>query len=98
MTAFFVSRINVRDPAKLQAYAEAAGPTISAYGGKLALRGVYAKTLLGEDQGKHVTSIVEFPDIATLESWFTSPEYQAHSALRDSVGEMQFVAYEAPAA
>ena len=40
----------------------------------------------------------ENPDIATLESWFTSPEYQAHSALRDSVGEMQFVAYEAPAA
>ena len=98
MTAFFVSRITVSDPAKLQTYAQAAGPTISAYGGKLALRGVYARTLIGEDQGKHVTSVVEFPDITALETWFNSPEYQAHSPLRESVGEMQFVAYEAPPA
>jgi uncharacterized protein (DUF1330 family) len=98
MTAFFVSRIKVSDPAKMQEYAQATGPTIGAHGGKLVLRGAFAKTLIGENAGKHMTSIVEIPDIAALDTWFNSPEYQAHSALRDSAGEMQFVAYEVPAA
>ncbi len=98
MTAFFVSRIKVSDPAKMKEYAQAAGATVGAHGGKLVLRGDFAKTLIGESADNHITAIVEFPDLATLDVWFNSPEYQSLNALRDSAGEMQFVAYEVPAA
>lgn len=97
MTAFFVSRIKVRDPAKMQAYAAATGPTIAAHGGSLVLRGKADKTLVGNDDGPHLTSIVQFPDLSALDGWFSSPEYQQHSTLRDEAGEMQFVVYKTPA-
>ena len=96
MTAFFVSRITVNDPTKMQEYAQATGPTIAEHGGKLVLRGASAKTLIGDEAGKHMTSIVEFPDINALDTWFNSPEYQEHAELRDQAGKMQFVAYESP--
>lgn len=98
MSAFFVSRIRVKDPAKMKAYAEATGPTIAAHGGKVAVRGAFAKTLLGAAENDHLTSIVTFPDLAAVDTWFASPEYQQHSALREAAGDMQFAAYEAPSA
>ena len=98
MTAFFVSRIKVKDPAKMQEYAAATGPTIAAHSGALVLRGGAITTLIGDDAGQHMTSVVQFPDIDTLTAWFNSPEYQQHAALRDEAGEMQFVAYQVPTA
>ena len=96
MTAFFVSRIRVKDTTKMQEYAQATGPTLSAHGGKLVLKGVAKKTLIGDTAEDHITSIVEFPTLDAVNTWFNSPEYQAFSDLRDQAGEMQFVAYEAP--
>ena len=98
MKAFFVSRIRVKDAEKLQDYAKAAGPTLAAHGGELAVRGSMAKALLGEADDHHVTSVVTFPDLAAVEAWFTSPDYTQHAALRDAAGDMQFVAYEIPTA
>ncbi len=98
MSAFFISRIRVKDPVKMKAYAEATGPTIAAHGGQLAVRGAIAKTLLGKADDHDVTSVVKFPDMAAIEAWFTSPDYTKHSALREAAGDMQFVAYDVPSA
>lgn len=98
MTAFFVSRIKVKNPAKMQEYAAATGPTIAAHSGALVLRGGAITTLIGDDAGQHMTSVVQFPDIEALSAWFNSPEYQQHAELREEAGEMQFVAYQVPAA
>lgn len=98
MTAFFVSRIKVSDLTKMQEYAAATGPTIAAHGGALVLRGASTATLIGEDAGSHMTSIVQFPSMEALNAWFNSPAYQEHATLRAEAGEMQFVAYQAPSA
>lgn len=98
MTAFFVSRIKVKDLVKMQHYAAATGPTIAAHKGALVLRGRAVETLVGEDPGQHMTSVVQFPDIEALTAWFNSPEYQQHAGLRDEAGDMQFVVYQDPAA
>lgn len=98
MTAFFVARIKVRNPEKMQAYSAAARPTFAAYGGSLVLRGTSEMTLVGNDDGPHMTAIFQFPDLSALNAWFNSPEYQQTIALRDEIGEVQFVAYEVPAA
>lgn len=98
MNAFFVSRIRVKDPAKMKEYAQATGPTIAAHGGQLSIRGTMAKALLGEAEDHQITSVVTFPDLASVEAWFTSPEYVQHTALRDAAGDMQFIAYEVPSA
>lgn len=97
MTAFFVSRIRVKNKDRMQEYAQSTGPTIGAHNGKLVLKGVADSTLLGDDAGEHITSIVEFPSLDHVNTWFNSPEYQVFSDLREQAGEMQFVAYETPA-
>ncbi len=94
MNAFLVSRIRVKDPAKLQEYAQAAGPTITAHGGRLVVRGTLAKPLLGVADDHQATSIIQFPDLSAVETWFTSPEYRALTTLREAAGDMQLIAYE----
>lgn len=98
MTAFFISRVKINDPTKMQEYAAATGPTIAAHGGALVLRGASVETLIGNDVAQHMTGVVQFPDIDALNAWFNSPDYQKHTALRDEAGEMQFVAYQTPSA
>ncbi|MFS4583496.1 DUF1330 domain-containing protein [Phaeobacter sp. C3_T13_0] len=94
MNAFLVSRIRVKDPAKMQEYAQAAGPTIASYGGQLVVRGTFAKPLLGEADDHQATTIIQFPDLAAIDACFSSPEYQALTALREAAGDMQLLAYE----
>ena len=96
MSAFFISRIQILDLDKFQAYAKATGPSIDAFGGKLILRGQFQKALIGSAP-EHITSIVEFPNTDAINNWFASPEYQNHTPLRNEAGEMEFLAYEIPA-
>ena len=93
MTALFISRIKVRDADKLAEYAQATGPLIGGYGGTMLRKGRFAKDLLGASDHS-LTSIVQFPDIATAEAWYGSPEYRTHTDLREAAGDMQFVLYE----
>lgn len=98
MTAFFVSRIRVKNKDKMQEDAQSKRPTIGTHNGKLVLKGAADSTLLGDDAGAHITSVVEFPSLDALNAWFNSSDYQAFTDLRAQAGEMQFVAYEVPAA
>ncbi len=97
MSAFIIARVLVRDPAKFQEYAQAAGPTIAAHGGQVIQRGKFAEALLGDAEA-HSIGIMEFPDLSSIQAWFSSPDYQALTDLREQAADMELVAYEAPAA
>ena len=97
MPAFVIARVTVRDPELMSRYAEAAGATFKAHGGRMLLRGGFAEALIGESD-PHAAGIIEFPDLAALKRWFASDEYQALAELRDSACDMQMLAYETPPA
>lgn len=96
MTAFFIVTATVKDPQKYQAYAQGVGPTLSAFGGKALRRGKAARALSGDLDHQSVV-IVEFPDVAALDAWYASDEYQALIPLRTEAADMTITAYEVPA-
>ena len=95
MTVFLVSRTVVKDPVKYQQYAQAAGPTITAHGGRIVSRGALDRALVGATE-PHGTAVIEFPDMQTMEAWFASKDYQALVPVRDEGCEMQLLAYDQP--
>ena len=96
MTVFLVSRTVVKDPVKYQQYAQAAGSTIMSHGGRIALRGALAGTLVGSAD-PHGTAVIEFPDMQAVDTWLASADYQALVPVRDQGCDMQLLAYEQPA-
>lgn len=93
MTALLVARFDVKNAEKMEAYATAAGPTVLAHGGEFVAMGKNVSALVGEDH-KQSVAMVRFPDVATAETWFASPEYGACKALREEAADMQFTLYE----
>lgn len=94
MTALLIANITVRDAEQMQAYGAAAGPTVAAHGGEFIMRGKFADTLLG-DRADNAVALIRFPTVDAAKGWFTSPEYQALTDLRDSAANMEFTLYEA---
>ncbi len=93
MTALIVARFDVKNAAKMDAYATAAGPTVLAHGGAFIAKGDKVSALVGQNAMQSI-AIVRFPDVATAKTWFASPEYTACKPLREEAAEMQFTLYE----
>ena len=65
----------VKDPAKLAAYAKLAVPAIEAGGGRIVARGVAAQAY--EAGLKERTTVIEFPTVEQAIATHDSPAYQA---------------------
>ena len=73
---------SIRDPKKLAAYAELAGPAVQGFGGRFLARGVPAKTY--ERGLKERTVVAEFASLADAIAAYESPAYkEALRALGD---------------
>jgi len=82
MAAYWVVRVNVLDTKKLQAYAPLAAAVVEAYGGCYLARGGVHETTEGGDYERNV--IVCWPDMATAQTAYHSPEYRkARNVLGD---------------
>ena len=93
MTALLVARFDVKNAEKMEAYASAAGPTVSAHGGEFVAMGQNVGALVGEDD-KQGVAMVRFPDVLSAKTWFSSPGYMACKSLREAAADMQFTLYE----
>ena len=82
MAAYWIVRVNVLDADKLQAYAPLAAAAVEAYGGHYLARGGASETTEGSDYARNV--IVCWPDMATAQAAYHSPEY-AHA--REVLGD-----------
>lgn len=93
MSAFFLATISkVKDAEKFGEYARRAGESFAPYGANLVTKGKFDKSLAGEFNTGAV-SIVRFPDIDALNSWFASEAYQAIVPLRDEAAELTISAF-----
>lgn len=76
MTAYWVNTVmEMRDPAKVAAYAELATPAIAAAGGRFLVRGTPAKAYESGLLERQV--IIAFPSVEAAVGCYESAEYQA---------------------
>lgn len=83
MTAYVIAQLTVTDPEGFEAYRAAVSPIIEAHGGRYLVRGGAVSNLEGEP-GRPRIIVLEFPDKATAEGFYNSPEYQKILPLRQN--------------
>ena len=86
MPAYLIAEDTITEAAKFEEYRVKVGPLIAKHGGRYITKGGSHVVLEKENAvwrpGRVV--IVEFPDIAALNAWYNSLEYQPLIALRQA--------------
>lgn len=98
MSCYVIAHIDVTDPRRFRDYQVKVPGTIAAHGGRYLVRGGTSSDVEGAmPYPRHV--VLEFPDRATAEGWYNSPEYQEILAIRlaSAEGSVTIVdGYDAP--
>lgn len=93
MAAYLYANVHVHDLALYETYRQQVPAMIAAHGGRYLVRGGAAETLEGEATPQRQV-ILEFPDMAALKSFYTSPGYTAMVALRQRAATGHLFAME----
>ena len=88
MPAYLIVEHKFTDPAKFEEYRSKVGPLIAKYGGRYLTKGGSHRILETSHWLPDRVAIVEFPDMAGLNAWYSSPEYQPLIALRQAAVDM----------
>ena len=84
MPAYLIAEHKITDPVKFEEYRVKVGPMIAKHRGRYLTKGGSHKMPEGGHWNPERVVIIEFPDMASLNAWYTSPEYQPLIALRKS--------------
>jgi uncharacterized protein (DUF1330 family) len=82
MAAYLIAEHKITDPETFEEYRTKVGPIITKHGGRYLTKGGTHKLLEPAHWHPDRVAIIEFPDMAALNAWYTSPEYQPLIALR----------------
>jgi uncharacterized protein (DUF1330 family) len=93
MAAYIYGDVEVTDPTAYETYRQQVPALIAAHGGRYLVRGGAAETLEG-DRVPHRQVILEFPDMAHLKAFYTSPQYKTLIAIRQGASMGNLVAIE----
>ena len=74
MAAYLIADIDVADAAAFEEYRRDVPASEKPFGGRYLARGGLAEVLEG-DWDPHRLVILEFPNMALLKAWYSSPEY-----------------------
>ena len=83
MSAYMLADVAWHNEEAHREYVAKFGGTLTKYGGHV-LAGDPAPKILEGPWKVHTLVIIEFPDMTSLNAWYTSPEYQPLIALRKS--------------
>lgn len=93
MAAYLIADVDITDDEAFEEYRREVPATEARYGGRYLGRGG-ATTVLEGDWEPHRLVIVEFPDMASLMAWYTSPEYSRLKAIRERSARTRIIAFE----
>ena len=82
MPAYYIAEHIITDPAVFEEYRVKVGPMIASYGGRYLTKGGSHQFPEQPHWRPERVVIIEFPDMASLNAWYNSPEYQPLIALR----------------
>ncbi|MES0864362.1 DUF1330 domain-containing protein [Ruegeria sp. SCPT10] len=94
MSALFISRVTIKDPAKFQEYLQKSKDLASQYGAELLASGRDPRALAGETIKHQLAVVVRFPTVEDLNAWHDSPAYQALVPLRLESSEQEMTVYQ----
>ena len=84
MPAYLIVEHIITDTAKFEEYRTKVTPMIARHGGRYLTKGGSHTFPEGGHWKPERVAIIEFPDMKTLNRWYSSPEYQPLIALRKS--------------
>src|SRR3954468_19934961 len=89
--AYWIGRVDVRNPEEYKAYMTAKDVQLQKFGGKFLVRGGQFENPEGSSRSRNV--VLEFKDYATALACYNSPEYQHAITLRTphSVGDILII-------
>jgi uncharacterized protein (DUF1330 family) len=90
MPAYVIADVEVIDNDGYEEYRRRVPDTIAAYGGRYLARGGTTEVLEGSWSPARLV-IVEFPDMARFEAWWSSPEYMPLRAIRERTTKSHLV-------
>lgn len=93
MPAYIVAHIDVTDPVAFETYRAQAPAVIAAHGGRYLVRGGAFEMLEGPAVPPRQV-VLEFADMARLQAFYHSPEYQALAAIRHRAAHGSLLAME----
>jgi uncharacterized protein (DUF1330 family) len=97
MPAYMIVEVETTDEALMAEYRKHTPGLIAKFGGKFIVRGGPAKTLEGGWTPPRLV-VLEFPDMASLDRFYNSPEYKPVLAMRLKAGKSRAIAVEGHAA
>ncbi|MBX9605712.1 MAG: DUF1330 domain-containing protein [Gammaproteobacteria bacterium] len=90
MSVYVIAGVNITNPTGYQDYGNAALTSLAKFGVKaLAVSDAPVALEGASPYGRYV--LLEFPDQATAQAWYDSPEYQAAVPLRQANAETGFL-------
>jgi uncharacterized protein (DUF1330 family) len=95
MTAYWLARSKINDPAAYKQYTDLVPAIIATYGGKVLARGGKFAILEGPEKF-HRFVVIEFPSLEQAVACHRSPEYQQAARFRaGGAGEVETIVVEA---
>jgi uncharacterized protein (DUF1330 family) len=82
VAAYLIAEHVITDTTRFDEYRTRVGPMIARYGGRYLTRGGSQKFPEGGHWAPERVVIIEFPDMAALDAWYNSEEYQPLITLR----------------
>ena len=93
MAAYIYADVEVTDPAAYETYRQQVPALIAAHGGRYLVRGAAVEVLEGERAPRRQV-MLEFPDMAHLKAFYTSPQYKTLIAIRQGASLGTLLAIE----
>ena len=90
--AYWIARVDVRDPETYKKYVETGRPAYQRYGAKFLARGGRTEVLEGNARARNV--VIEFASMEDALACYNSPEYTAARAIRQAVSEGDWILVE----
>ncbi|MBW8638246.1 DUF1330 domain-containing protein [Hoeflea sp. WL0058] len=90
--AYWIARVDVRDPERYKDYVAGAKPAFERYGARFLARGGAFEDLEGPNRGRNV--VIEFASKQDALDCYNSPEYTEARAIRQSVADAELVIVE----
>ncbi len=93
MSAYVIFDVEIRDPARYQAFMQGVKPALEAAGARYLARGGAHKVHEGDWTPRRIV-LIEFPSVAAWEAFYNGPVYQGLKAIRDEVSSARLVSVE----
>ena len=93
MAAYVIADIEVKDASAYESYKQGVAATVEKFGGRFLVRGGAVTPHEGGWKPTRVV-VIEFPDMAKLEAWYSSPDYKPLLALRLAASTGNLIAVE----